>query len=275
MFADDTNISSHGANIREINENLNENLEKVHQWLLSNKLTLNNERTEYMITGSKQRLTNITNDPKIELGEAEIKRVDKSKTLGVTIDEHLTWKNQVDSIKKKVSKGIAMLRRMKEYVFISTLIKVYNGIILPHFDYCSLVWDECADYLLAKLQKLQNRAARVITGSSYKTNSEDILSELNWQPLKERFRIKKAMFAYNVRNNDKLPQSMINKFKTKDNSNYNLRNNYTDFVLKKPKTNFMKKSISYSAASLWNKLPKSAKTKGIGVAEFKSNLDRR
>ena len=56
---------------------------------------------------------------------------------------------------------------MKEYVPISTLIKVYNAIILSHFDYCSLVWDECADYLLTKLQKLQNRAARVITGSSY------------------------------------------------------------------------------------------------------------
>ena len=54
MFADDTNISSHGANIREINENMNENLEKVHQWFLSNKLTLNNEKTEYMIIGSKQ-----------------------------------------------------------------------------------------------------------------------------------------------------------------------------------------------------------------------------
>ena len=88
-----------------------------------------------------------------------------------------------------------MLRRMKEYVPISTLIKVYNAIILSHFDYCSLVWDECADYLLTKLQKLQNRAARVITGSSYETNSEDILSKLNWKPLKERFRIKKAMFA--------------------------------------------------------------------------------
>ena len=81
-----------------------------------------------MIIGSKQRLTNITNDPRIALGEAEIKRVDKSKTLGVTIDEHLTWKNQVDSIKKKVSKGTAMLRRMREYVPIPTLIKVYNAI---------------------------------------------------------------------------------------------------------------------------------------------------
>ena len=135
---------------------------------------------------------------------------------------------------------------MKEYRSISTLMKVYNAIILSHFDYCSLVWDECADYLLTKLQKLQNRAARVITVSSYETNSQDILSELNWQPLKERFRIKKAMFAYNVKNNDKLPQSMVNRFE----------------------------SITYSASSLWNELPKSAKTKGIGVAEFKSILDR-
>ena len=41
-----------------------------------------------------------------------------------------------------------MLRRIKEYVSTSTLMKVYNAIILSHFDYCSLVWDECADYLL-------------------------------------------------------------------------------------------------------------------------------
>ena len=54
-----------------------------------------------------------------------------------------------------------MLRRIKEYVSTSTLIKVYNAIILSHFDYCSLVWDECADYLLKKLQKLQNRSARL------------------------------------------------------------------------------------------------------------------
>ena len=66
-----------------------------------------------------------------------------------------------------------MLRRMKECVSISTLIKFYNAII-PRFDYCSLVWDECADYLL---QKLQKRAVRVIIRGSYETHSEDILSE--------------------------------------------------------------------------------------------------
>jgi hypothetical protein len=49
----------------------------------------------------------------------------------------------------------------------------------------------------------------------------------------------------------------------KNNSNHNLRNNNTDFVLKKPKTYFMKKSITYSAASVWNYLPKCAKVKGL------------
>ena len=44
----------------------------------------------------------------------------------------------------------------------NNMIKVYNAIILPHFDYCSLVWDNCSDYLNDKLQKLQNRAARTI-----------------------------------------------------------------------------------------------------------------
>ena len=65
MFADDTYVSLHGANIREINESLNANLEKVHQWLLSNKLTLNNDG-EY-VNRIKTSPSNINNKPKIEL----------------------------------------------------------------------------------------------------------------------------------------------------------------------------------------------------------------
>ena len=123
---------------------------------------------------------------------------------------------------------------------------------------------------------MQNTAALVIASSSYKTSSEEIvIREIDRHPLKERFRIKKAMFAYNLGKNNKLSRSMINEFEKKDDSNYKLRNSCTDFVLKKPKTNFMKKSITHSATSVWDKLPKSTKTKGIGVAKFKSILDRR
>ena len=240
MFADDTNISTHGSEV-EIQEHLNHDLENIHQWLLANKLTLNKEKTEYMVIGSRQRLSKISNELEIHVGETTIKRVSYAKTLGVVTDDHLTWERQIDNIQTKISKGIGMLRRMKKIVPITALKKVYNAIILPHFDYCSLVWDNCSDYLIDKLQKLQNRAARVITGATYETRSHDVLKELHWQPLKERLKHKKLLFMRKIRNNE-LPISTTNMFDIKTNSRYNLRSNNRDFTLDKPNTNFMKKA---------------------------------
>ncbi|CAB4042884.1 Hypothetical predicted protein, partial [Paramuricea clavata] len=74
MFADDTNISTHGSSAAEIQEQLNHDLDNIHQWLLANKLTLNKEKTEYMVIGSRQRLSKVLNEPEIHVGETTIKR---------------------------------------------------------------------------------------------------------------------------------------------------------------------------------------------------------
>ena len=156
------------------------------------------------------------------------------------LDEQLVWKNNLDSFASKVSKGIGMLRRMKKFVPQQTLISVYNAIILPHFDYCSLVWDNCYNYSLEKLQKLQNRAARVITGKSYEVRSNDIPRDLNWQPLMERWKEKKVICMYKVRNGC-FVENMTSMFNVADNKNYSLRCNNIDYSLDKPKTNFFLK----------------------------------
>jgi hypothetical protein len=105
------------------------------------------------------------------------------------------------------------------------------------FDYCSLVWDNCSDYLLNKLQKLQNRAARVITGRTYETRSKDVLKELNWKPLSERLKRNKCIYMHKIKNNV-MPQSVIEMFKIKENQVYQLRSNNINFSLGKPVTNF-------------------------------------
>ena len=116
MFADDTNISTNGKTNDELQERINVDLENVHQWLLANKLTLNKDKTEYMIIGSIQRISNLVRDPKIKLGESVIKRVHKTKTLGVIIYEHLLWNHQIQNTVTKASKGIGMMRRIKQFV---------------------------------------------------------------------------------------------------------------------------------------------------------------
>ena len=58
MFADDTNLSCQGKSSAEIEKKINTDLENVHKWLIANKLTLNQEKTECMLIGSRQRLYN-------------------------------------------------------------------------------------------------------------------------------------------------------------------------------------------------------------------------
>ena len=70
------------------------------------------------------------------------------------------------------------------------------------------------------------------------------------------------------------PQSLTEMFKIRENKIYDLRSNNKNFVLDKPKTNFMKKSISYSGAHLWNNLPSSAKDQNVDLNKFKLILDR-
>ena len=70
---------------------------------------------------------------------------------------------------------------MKEYVSISTLIKVYNAMILSHFDYCSLVWDECADHLLKPGSHISPMVGDSLSVVIHEENSQRILCMSNYR----------------------------------------------------------------------------------------------
>ena len=80
----------------------------------------------------------------------------------------------------------------------STAFQIYQALILPHFDYCSPVWDELSVTLSDKLQKLQNRAARPITRSSYDTSASILLNRLNWDNLSTRRKKLKATLMFKI-----------------------------------------------------------------------------
>ena len=128
-----------------------------------------------------------------------------------------------------------------------TAIKIYKGLIEPHFDYCSVVWDGLSQQLSEKLQKLQNRAARVITKSSYNTNSNYLLNSLSWDNLSVRRTKQKANLMYKCVN--KLaPNYLCNMF-TPRTLSFDLRDASQKLYLPKPRTDYLKRSFSYSGAS--------------------------
>jgi hypothetical protein len=83
MFADDTNLSCEGKSSTEIVNKINtDGLENVHKWLIANKLTLNREKTECMLVGSRQRLQQPSSNPQITIGNHIIQQVSSKKVLG-------------------------------------------------------------------------------------------------------------------------------------------------------------------------------------------------
>ena len=74
MFADDTQIATASHDINEIVESLSDDLSNIANWLSASKLTLNKSKTEYMLIGSKRRLSQLISDPIIFVGDFSIKR---------------------------------------------------------------------------------------------------------------------------------------------------------------------------------------------------------
>ena len=101
MFADDIQIASASNDIKILAGMLNCDLVNISDWMAANKLSLNASKTEYMLIGSHKKLQQNRNDFLIKMDNAPIECVNVSKSLGLMIDETLTWHCHVDLITKK------------------------------------------------------------------------------------------------------------------------------------------------------------------------------
>ena len=191
------------------------------------------------------------------------------------MDERMSWEKHVECICSKVSAGIGAMRRLKPFVPLSTLKMLYNAIIQPYFDYCSPLWDNCGIGLKDKLQKFQNRAAKVITGATYDIRSSDILENLNWKPLEERRNHLKSTYIYKILNgHTALNIKEAFRFNNERDIAYYLRSREIDLALPLPKKEFGKKRFCYNGASHWNNLPYEAKS-AESLSSFKTILRQR
>ena len=108
----------------------------------------------------------------------------------------------------------------------------------PHFDYCSVVWGDRNLTLSNKLQKLQNRAARILTFSSY---VEDLFSKLGWRKLSSQREIQKAIMVFKSLNGlEYLSELFVNR---SDVTEYLLRDSVNKLAVPLPRTNFFEKQL--------------------------------
>ena len=105
-------------------------------------------KTEFMVISSRQKLQSLNDKTiNIHVEGVKINQTDHSKALGLNIDENLSWREHIRAISKKVASSIGALKRVRPFISMHTPIKIYKGLIEPHFDYCSVVWDGLSQQL--------------------------------------------------------------------------------------------------------------------------------
>ena len=213
------------------------------------------DTTESVIVQTEKDISNSdVISPKFVIDDEVVPMINEAKYLGIQIDKTLGWKEHINIIAAKISRGIGMLRYAKRYVPLSTVKTMYRSIVEPYLRYCCTVWGCCTEADLKRLQILQNRAARIVTNSAYDAHSLPLIKGLGWLTVKELIRFETATTVFKSVNqlcSDYMAQMFQRQ---REQAMRTLRNTETDLRLPLFRTNNGQKSFAYRGATVWNSL---------------------
>ena len=135
LFADDSNLFYAHKSLLGLETTVNNELQEVFSWLCANILSLNVEKSNYVIFHPPQKLLNYSINLKIN--NQTLMHKNSIKYLGKMIDSHLNWKSQVNYISTKIKRNIGFLSKIHHYVNLKTLTNLYLLSYISIFDICN------------------------------------------------------------------------------------------------------------------------------------------
>ena len=142
---------------KSLEKTMNKELLKLCEWLCINRLSLNITKANFVIFHAKNK----TKSPvTILINNKAIDEVEEVKYL-IIIDSKLTFKNHINELKKKVSRSIGVLYKLRPFVTSKILSSVYYAIIYPFLLYGITIWGNAGKNLLTPILTLQNKFVRM------------------------------------------------------------------------------------------------------------------
>ena len=185
LYADDTTIYVADRDPNSLSSKLSEDLHKIADWIKANGMKMNVGKTQLMCL-SRKRSHDKANSVQVDLSGEHICHQKAVKYLGMIIDSDLNWTQHVKNVRRKSLAGLAAIRKSSTYLPTATRRLLYNALVLPHLDYCSVIYNSCSVSLSDQLERVQNYAMRIILKKPPRTHSESLRQTLGWTTLKKR-----------------------------------------------------------------------------------------
>ena len=209
---------------------INSELEKVFNWLCANKLSLNIDKSNFVIFRPIQR--KLPKQVMLSINNQMLIQETSIRYLGVYIDYNISWKTHITNISKKIKRSIGILSKLRYFLSSKTLLSLYYA--------------NTYQTTLQPLFILQKKALRIITFSSYNEHSSPLFKDLN-----VTFQL--AVFMYKFHNNLLPPvfDPYFNSVRMLHNYNTRLSSKMT-YVIPKVRTNYGTFNIRFQGAKVWN-----------------------
>ena len=159
LYADDTTLYLNNASLQEMIHVFNVELDHILEWTKANRISLNFNKTKYMIISSRK----VNNSDFLIIDGNNIDRVNKFKFLGVIIDDKLLFRDHVIYTSAKLSRTLGIIKKLNflpEHILLTLYFSLFHSVI----SYGIIIWGSFSKSFLNQILVVQKKTIRVICG---------------------------------------------------------------------------------------------------------------
>ena len=250
---------------------LEECIHNIRKWMQTNKLKLNDDKSEFIVFGTPQQLSKVS-DMEICIGCDTIKAAESVRNLGYYMDQHLL---KTQCTLTKLSSCLYLLlktiARIRHLIDEGTCKMIVQALVISKLDYGNSLLLGSAEYELDKLQKIQNLSCWFICNLSKYDHVTDHMKELHWLRIRERITYKVARLAFHCYTD--MAPAYLREILPSSHGRTSLRSgsNNTMPVMRSKLSTVHSSSFSSMAPRIWNRLPSEIRSEK-NIVSFKTKL---
>ncbi|XP_067668055.1 uncharacterized protein [Haliotis asinina] len=163
---------------------------EIQEWMLCYSLKLNGDKTDFIVIGTKQQLSKLPSI-NLEVNKVTIEPSAQVKNLGVIFDHLTSSKKQSLNIARSANYHLANIGRICKYIDSDTTKTLINSFVTSRLDYCNALLSGTT--VVSNLQRIQNKAARVISLTKPTDHITPVIKQLHWLPVQQRIIFKQLL----------------------------------------------------------------------------------
>ena len=197
LYADDTQLYIHARpdQLHTVVKSMEMCIAQVQAWMCGHHLKMNESKTEFLVISSRQAACKIQT-PTLNIGGHTIVPTNSARNIGVIMDSQASMEAHVNNICKKAYGQLHNICKIKRYIDRDSLECIIHAFVTTKLDFCNSVLCGIGQSLTVRLQRVQNTAARILTGHRRCDHITPVLFSLHWLPIEQRIKFKILIMVY-------------------------------------------------------------------------------